>query len=44
LTITERLPLPATVTAHNAAYLLTKRDRCGHDLPGLEPPRLALAQ
>jgi 3,4-dihydroxy 2-butanone 4-phosphate synthase/GTP cyclohydrolase II len=44
LRITERLPLPATVTAHNAAYLLTKRDRCGHDLPGLEPPRLALAQ
>jgi 3,4-dihydroxy 2-butanone 4-phosphate synthase/GTP cyclohydrolase II len=35
LTITERLPLPASVTPHNAAYLLTKRDRCGHDLPGL---------
>lgn len=36
LTITERVPLPITPTRHNLAYLRTKRDRMGHDLPTLE--------
>jgi 3,4-dihydroxy 2-butanone 4-phosphate synthase/GTP cyclohydrolase II len=36
LTITERVPLPITPTQHNLAYLRTKRDRMGHDLPTLE--------
>jgi 3,4-dihydroxy 2-butanone 4-phosphate synthase/GTP cyclohydrolase II len=33
--VTERVPVPPAVTAHNLAYLRTKRDRMGHDLPGL---------
>jgi 3,4-dihydroxy 2-butanone 4-phosphate synthase / GTP cyclohydrolase II len=33
LTIIERVPLAVRPTAHNLRYLLTKRDRMGHDLP-----------
>jgi 3,4-dihydroxy 2-butanone 4-phosphate synthase/GTP cyclohydrolase II len=36
LQIIERVPLPARVNAENIRYLLTKRDRMGHDLTGLE--------
>ena len=34
--VTERLPLTTRPNDHNLAYLLTKRDRMGHDLPDLE--------
>jgi 3,4-dihydroxy 2-butanone 4-phosphate synthase/GTP cyclohydrolase II len=33
--ITGRVPMPAQVTDDNVAYLVTKRDRCGHELDGL---------
>ncbi len=33
----ERVPLTPHPNDHNLAYLLTKRDRMGHVLPGLEP-------
>ncbi len=38
--VTERVPLTPRPNDHNLAYLLTKRDRMGHDLPGLDatPP------
>jgi len=35
LTISERVALPVHQTRDNLRYLLTKRDRMGHDLPGL---------
>ncbi|HEV7657409.1 MAG TPA: bifunctional 3,4-dihydroxy-2-butanone-4-phosphate synthase/GTP cyclohydrolase II [Mycobacteriales bacterium] len=35
LRILGRVPLPVHQTSDNTAYLLTKRDRMGHDLPGL---------
>ena len=35
LSILGRVPLPVHQTRDNTAYLLTKRDRMGHDLPGL---------
>ncbi len=35
LTIVERVALPVITTPHNLAYLRTKRDRMGHDLPSL---------
>jgi 3,4-dihydroxy 2-butanone 4-phosphate synthase/GTP cyclohydrolase II len=35
LDVVERVPLPVHLTEQNTAYLLTKRDRMGHDLPGL---------
>ncbi len=35
LQIVGRVPLPVQATAENLAYLRTKRDRMGHDLPGL---------
>ena len=38
LTITGRVPLPVRASAENLRYLRTKRDRMGHDLPGLEDP------
>jgi 3,4-dihydroxy 2-butanone 4-phosphate synthase/GTP cyclohydrolase II len=43
LRILGRVPLPVHQTQDNTAYLLTKRDRMGHDLPGLvaTPPELA---
>ncbi|MBV9292264.1 MAG: bifunctional 3,4-dihydroxy-2-butanone-4-phosphate synthase/GTP cyclohydrolase II [Frankiales bacterium] len=37
LSIVARIPLPVRVTADNLRYLTTKRDRMGHDLPGLPP-------
>ena len=37
LSITGRVPLPVRVTPDNLRYLMTKRDRMGHDLPGLPP-------
>ena len=36
LTVTGRVPLPVHVTEDNLRYLRTKRDRMGHDLPGLD--------
>ena len=36
LQILGRVPLPVNATAENLRYLRTKRDRMGHDLPGLE--------
>jgi 3,4-dihydroxy 2-butanone 4-phosphate synthase/GTP cyclohydrolase II len=33
--VTERVPLTPRPNDHNIAYLLTKRDRMGHHLPGL---------
>ncbi len=35
LEIIGRVPLPVNATAENLRYLRTKRDRMGHDLPGL---------
>ncbi|HVA61996.1 MAG TPA: bifunctional 3,4-dihydroxy-2-butanone-4-phosphate synthase/GTP cyclohydrolase II [Mycobacteriales bacterium] len=35
LSIVERVALPVTATAENLRYLVTKRDRMGHDLPDL---------
>jgi 3,4-dihydroxy 2-butanone 4-phosphate synthase / GTP cyclohydrolase II len=35
LSIVGRVPLPVRVTVDNLRYLTTKRDRMGHDLPGL---------
>jgi len=35
LTIVERVGLPVAHTPENLRYLTTKRDRMGHDLPGL---------
>lgn len=34
--VTERVPLTPRPNDHNLAYLMTKRDRMGHHLPGLE--------
>jgi 3,4-dihydroxy 2-butanone 4-phosphate synthase/GTP cyclohydrolase II len=34
--VSERVPLTTHPNDHNLAYLLTKRDRMGHDLPHLE--------
>ncbi|MGN6781841.1 MAG: bifunctional 3,4-dihydroxy-2-butanone-4-phosphate synthase/GTP cyclohydrolase II, partial [Marmoricola sp.] len=36
--VAERVPLTPRPNDHNLAYLLTKRDRMGHQLPGLESP------
>ncbi|MBB5435759.1 3,4-dihydroxy 2-butanone 4-phosphate synthase/GTP cyclohydrolase II [Nocardiopsis composta] len=33
--VDERIPMPAAVTPDNLRYLRTKRDRMGHDLPGV---------
>jgi len=35
LSIVERVPLPVAHTPENLRYLTTKRDRMGHDIPGL---------
>jgi hypothetical protein len=35
LEIVQRVPLPVAATPENLQYLQTKRDRMGHDLPGL---------
>ncbi|MBO0842580.1 MAG: GTP cyclohydrolase II, partial [Nocardioides sp.] len=34
--VAERVPLTPRPNDHNLAYLMTKRDRMGHDLPNLE--------
>jgi 3,4-dihydroxy 2-butanone 4-phosphate synthase/GTP cyclohydrolase II len=39
LKVTGRVALPVYVTDSNLRYLRTKRDRMGHDLPGLDHPR-----
>ena len=36
LHILERVPLPVRANAENIRYLITKRDRMGHDLSGLD--------
>ena len=36
LHIIERVPLPVRANAENIRYLMTKRDRMGHDLIGLD--------
>lgn len=36
LHIIERVPLPVRANAENLRYLITKRDRLGHDLAGLD--------
>jgi 3,4-dihydroxy 2-butanone 4-phosphate synthase / GTP cyclohydrolase II len=36
LHIIERVPLPVRANAENIRYLMTKRDRMGHDLVGLD--------
>jgi len=36
LHIIERVPLPIGPNADNIRYLMTKRDRMGHDLIGLD--------
>ena len=36
IAVTERVPLTPRPNDHNLGYLLTKRDRMGHDLPHLE--------
>ncbi|MDX6285456.1 MAG: 3,4-dihydroxy 2-butanone 4-phosphate synthase / cyclohydrolase [Frankiales bacterium] len=38
LEIIERVPMPVAATPENMQYLQTKRDRMGHDLPGLPLP------
>ncbi|MBB6172483.1 3,4-dihydroxy 2-butanone 4-phosphate synthase/GTP cyclohydrolase II [Nocardiopsis mwathae] len=35
IAVTERITMPTSVTADNLTYLRTKRDRMGHDLPGI---------
>lgn len=35
ITVSEQVPVPVPVTRHNVGYLRTKRDRLGHDIPGL---------
>ncbi|MGA8209097.1 MAG: bifunctional 3,4-dihydroxy-2-butanone-4-phosphate synthase/GTP cyclohydrolase II [Nocardioidaceae bacterium] len=35
--VAERVPLTTRPNDHNLGYLLTKRDRMGHDLPDLQP-------
>ena len=35
LDVVSRVPLPVHMTAENSTYLRTKRDRMGHDMPGL---------
>lgn len=35
ITVTARVSLPVRTTPENLRYLVTKRDRMGHDLPGL---------
>ncbi len=41
LEIVERVPIETTPTAENLRYLRAKRDRMGHDLPGLDGRRVA---
>jgi 3,4-dihydroxy 2-butanone 4-phosphate synthase / GTP cyclohydrolase II len=34
--ITARIPLPAAITPYNLRYLVTKRDRLGHQIQDLD--------
>jgi 3,4-dihydroxy 2-butanone 4-phosphate synthase / GTP cyclohydrolase II len=43
VTVAERVPLTPHPNDHNLAYLMTKRDRMGHVLPGLDELRAAPA-
>ncbi|WP_433272471.1 bifunctional 3,4-dihydroxy-2-butanone-4-phosphate synthase/GTP cyclohydrolase II [Pseudonocardia xinjiangensis] len=43
LTITGRVSLPVRASRENLRYLRTKRDRMGHDLPGLDEVAAAVA-
>ena len=43
LTVVEQVPLEVHMTPENIGYLRTKRDRMGHDLPGLGSPLDAAA-
>ena len=36
--VAERVPLTTRPNDHNLAYLMTKRDRMGHQLPDLHTP------
>jgi 3,4-dihydroxy 2-butanone 4-phosphate synthase/GTP cyclohydrolase II len=36
--VTDRIPLPAAVTPYNLRYLVTKRDRLGHEIQDLNEP------
>jgi 3,4-dihydroxy 2-butanone 4-phosphate synthase/GTP cyclohydrolase II len=38
--VTERVPLRSHPNDHNIGYLMTKRDRMGHQLPDLDAPGL----
>jgi 3,4-dihydroxy 2-butanone 4-phosphate synthase / GTP cyclohydrolase II len=42
--VTERVPLTPRPNDHNIAYLLTKRDRMGHDLPDLHSAAAAIEE
>ncbi|MDT5027718.1 MAG: 3,4-dihydroxy 2-butanone 4-phosphate synthase / cyclohydrolase, partial [Micromonosporaceae bacterium] len=42
LTVLGRVPLPVRASPENLRYLRTKRDRMGHDLPGLPNPEVGL--
>ena len=44
--VTERVSLPPAVTPYNLRYLQTKRDRMGHQLPGLpaEAPGISIKE
>ncbi|WP_419993371.1 bifunctional 3,4-dihydroxy-2-butanone-4-phosphate synthase/GTP cyclohydrolase II [Streptomyces boninensis] len=42
LTVTAREPMPVRAGEHNLRYLVTKRDRMGHDLPWLDAERVAV--
>ena len=43
LTVVEQVPLEVHMTPENIGYLRTKRDRMGHDLPGLGSPSRTIA-
>ena len=44
LDVVERVALPVHLTLQNAPYLRTKRDRMGHDLPGIPDVSLVAAR
>jgi len=40
--ITARVPLPTAVTPYNLRYLVTKRDKLGHEIQDLDSERTAV--
>ncbi len=42
--VTQRVPMTPRPNDHNLTYLRTKRDRMGHDLPGLAPAAVVPAE